>query len=310
MPDAETLQFAGKPVVTWEPGQRLPDPASHAIRLSVTAYDRQLTFAEYFRQFLQSKPLDRLDTLLIGSWGEPYGSDVQTALIPLISAARQLPALKNLAIADMDPDECEVAWIQLGDLSALYQAFPGLEKLKIRGSDGLQLGRMILSGLDTLILENAGLPASILEQIATACLPRLEHLELWLGHPEGGCDITGAHLQQLLEALPRFPALRYLGLRNAHQADELACLLARIPLPATLETLDLSGGTLGDRGGEALLKTFGTPGTLQQLDLHFHYLSDAMMARLQQLPCQVNLAEPNAIDHHNGEECRYILLSE
>ena len=76
----------------------------------------------------------------------------------------------------------------------------------------------------------------------------------------------------------RFPRLRHLALRNSDIQDEIAAALAR-PVVAGLATLDLSMGTLGDEGAEALLG--GQPLThLRKLDLHHNFLSEAMRERI------------------------------
>nr|WP_034263025.1 hypothetical protein [Actinospica robiniae] len=84
-------------------------------------------------------------------------------------------------------------------------------------------------------------------------------------------------------------------------------------LDAMLETLDLSLGTLGDEGAASLLA--GQPLThLAKLDLHHHFMSDAMMQRLRAaLPgVDLDLSEQEEPEEWDDDEppMRYIAVSE
>lgn len=109
--------------------------------------------------------------------------------------------------------------------------------------------------------------------------PALEYLELWLGSENYGGDTTVADLEPILSG-ERLPALRHLGLQNSEIQDEVAAAVASAPVVARLESLAQSMGTLTDMGAEALLS--GRSLThLRRLDLHHHFLSDAMVERLR-----------------------------
>jgi hypothetical protein len=82
--------------------------------------------------------------------------------------------------------------------------------------------------------------------------------------------------------------LSSLGLRNSEIADELAVYLAQQPWLAGLHTLDLSMGTLGDRGAEALCAS-PYVGSLRVLDLRHHYISEALVQRLRGLPRRLRI---------------------
>jgi len=149
----------------------------------------------------------------------------------------------------------------------------------VRGTEELDLDPVRHTSLRELAFESGGLPAGIVRLVTECDLPALEHLELWLGVSFYGGDTEPADLAPIL-AGTRYPVLRHLGLRNAEIADQVAAALAGAPVVARLEALDLSLGILGDDGAEALLA--GQPLThLRRLDLHHHFLSDAMMARLR-----------------------------
>lgn len=294
----ENYSFAGKPVFTWKTGHPLPDPATSAIRLSVNEYNNDPEFSAYFEAFLQQPGIEQIDTLLIGNWGAAYERGIGHALNPFLAAADRFPALKHLSLADIDSCDSEVSWIEMDNISGLFPAFPGLQTLEVKGSMGLVMENIQLPHLERLVLVSGGMPGRVMQQIAIAELPKLSHLELWLGTEDYGCSITPEHIGQLLDALPRFPELKYLALCNYEQANQLAQqLAARPPLPANITTLDLSKGTLADHGAQALLTQADRLNQLELLDLHHHFLSDEMMATLsEQLTCTLNLNDQEEAD--------------
>ena len=110
--------------------------------------------------------------------------------------------------------------------------------------------------------------------------------------------------QRLLSAIGP-ERLQYLGLRNAMISDELEVWLAGEPWLGTLQTLDLSLGTIGDVGAQAFCFCFFF-GSLQRIDLSHHYISAAWQQKLQALPCTVVLDDPEEED--DGD--RYVAVSE
>lgn len=186
---------------------------------------------------------------------------------------------------------------------------PGLERLRVRGADGLSLRPVHHDNLVELAFETGGLPAEVVRAVGGCDLPRLEHLELWLGTPDYGGDAGVGDLTEILAGV-RFPRLRYLGLRNAEIADQVAAALATAPVVARLEVLDLSMGVLTDQGATALLT--GQPlAHLRRLDLHHHYLSDELAGRLRQhlgpAGVKVDLSEQ---DPGEDDEDRYVAVGE
>nr|BFE77740.1 hypothetical protein GCM10020093_003410 [Planobispora longispora] len=133
--------------------------------------------------------------------------------------------------------------------------------------------------LRVLRFESGGLPGHVVRATGACDLPALEHLEMWLGVERYGGDATAADLEPILSG-ERLPALRHLGLQDSAMQDEIAAAVATAPVVARLESLALSMGVLTDEGAEALLS--GQPLThLKRLDLHHHFLSDAMTERVR-----------------------------
>jgi len=217
----------------------------------------------------------------------------------------RLPALRALFLGDVIPDDQQISWIEQGDITPLFEAFPHLEHLEVRGSMYLELSPIRSGVLRTLRLESGGLPATIVRAVGDSDLPALEHLDMWLGVEEYGGDATVADLERILNGA-RLPSLRHLGLEDSEIQDEIAAAVAGAPVVARLASLSLALGMLSDRGAEALLS--GQPLThLERLDLHHHFLSEPMMERIRAaLPgVQVNLE-----DRKDAEDDHYVAVSE
>ncbi|GGO95815.1 STM4015 family protein [Wenjunlia tyrosinilytica] len=256
----------------------LPEPESVAWRLAVDP-DGGESFEECWKRFLETVDPAGVRALVIGQWGEAGDEDC-APVIELVTAARdRLTGLVAVFLGDLVARETEISWIQQADVTPLLEAFPALEELGVRGGDGLAFPAVRHERLRTLAFESGGLPAQVVRGVAASELPALRWLEMWLGVPEYGGDWTVEDIAPLLEA-DRFPELRHLGLQNTEVQDELAARVAKAPVVPRLTSLSLSMGTLTDTGAEALLE--GRSLThLQLLDLHHHYLSDAMTTRLR-----------------------------
>ncbi len=81
--------------------------------------------------------------------------------------------------------------------------------------------------------------------------------------------------------------------------------MATAPVLAHVRVLDLSLGTLGDEGAAVLLASPAVA-RLQKLDIHHHYCSDEMVARLQALGIEVDVSEQEEGD----EGDRYVAVGE
>lgn len=295
--------FAGRPIADYAPDQDF-DFATHVPRLRVE-YDSDTTAVDLLTSLLASGQADQLTSLAIGAWsGELYDTPPDAIVEALVAAADQLTSLRALFIGDIAYEETEVSWIHQSDLSAIWQAFPRLEILGIRGSNGLTLGKIKHNHLRELILENGGLPKHVLAEITQSSLPALERLEIYLGTNYYGWDGTIDDVKPLLSG-SLFPKLKYLGLRDSDMADDVAKAVADSPLVARIESLDLSLGTMGDEGGEALLAS-PIIKRLKWLDLHHHYMSPEVSERFQTLGPEVDVSDVKEGD----DEDRYTAVGE
>jgi uncharacterized protein (TIGR02996 family) len=204
-----------------------------------------------------------------------YGEALQ-----VIAAAGPLHTLRELVVGDTRSDEVEISWTEIGDLSPALGAAPRLQALRAHGG-GIRLdGGLAHERLERLVLETGALPAPTAWEVARARCPSLTSLELWFGSPSYGADAAVDDLDALwvTDGLPR---LDRLGLRNAAFADALAAAVVQAPLAARVRELDLSMGTLGDRGAEALLAGADRLAHLAVIDVSRSWLSVDAVAALR-----------------------------
>lgn len=335
------VQFAGLPVKDFDPKRGIEDPSGTCYRVSPHDQDADAPGAPVpttwgsrlgkllggkspepppprdapataLATFLADPAASQVTALVIGMWNFDRGAadDAEGVVRRLVEGKDRLSSLRALFFADIIVDECEISWINQTDLAPLLAAFPRLEELWVRGSEGLSLGwKLRHDSLKTLVVQCGGLDGAVAQQIASAHLPMLEHLELWLGEENYGNTTTLADLQPILSGAS-FPRLRYLGLRNAENSDELAHALSEAPVVARLQELDLSLGTLSDEGARHLLSSSAVR-QLRKLDLHHHFLSAAMSLRVQELNIEVDVSDPQtAEDIGADEDYRFIAHGE
>jgi len=299
----QTERFFGKTIEDFEPGTTPSKAPGTVYRLSLD-YDADTSMAALLADFLDSCDAATLEALVIGNWGESASESPDEFLAELAARASRLPAFKALFVGDMTYEECEISWITQGDYGPLLQAFPQLQALRMRGSTSLALPATTHAGLRELTIECGGLPSSVCAALAQSSFPALETLELWLGVDDYGFDGDLDDVRLAVDKL-RTPALRTLGLRDAEIADEVAQWLATQSWIAQLHTLDLSLGTIGDAGAQALLASPHVRG-LARLDLSHHYISKPLQAQLRAAIPGVVLDD----EQDDDEDGRYVAVGE
>ena len=264
------------------------------------------TFFERLETLLAQDRIGDLQALVIGAWQCDDSSRSSKRIVETLVAAKdQLTRLKALFLGDIIYEENEISWIEQSDVSPLLAAFPQLEVLRVRGGNSLSFSKITHKSLRQLIVETGGMQRSVLREICRCDFPSLDHLELWLGVDNYGFDGGVEDLQPILTGT-RFPALRYLGLRNSEIVDNIAPVIVNSPVLKQLEVLDLSNGTLSDVGAQALLNLSPSL-SLKKLDLSHHYMTNDMVNRLKKtLKCEVLADGAN----DPGEEWRSVVVSE
>jgi hypothetical protein len=294
--------YRGKPVVDFKMGDP-PKGGDVAYRL-MQEYDSKESQAELLADFFAKVDPKTIEVLILGAWSEASSESPDGFIDGLIERKDDLSRLKALFVGDMTYEDCEISWIIQTSYNKLLAAFPGLESLRLRGSTDLKLAPFTHDNLEELAIECGGLPSHVVDAIAGSTLPALQHLELWLGTDDYGFDGNLGTYQRLLAAIAP-ERLHYLGLRDSMITDELAGWLAGEPWLGSLQTLDLSLGTIGDAGARALLESPNLGG-LERIDLSHHYISEELQKQLRALPCTVVLDDPEEED----EGDRYVAVAE
>lgn len=231
---------------------------------------------------LADPELPELTELAIGDWGGAWEDDCQAIIDGIVEHADRFSHIEHLFIGDMDYESCEVSWIMQGDYSRLWAALPKLKALTVKGSTDLVLGEIRHENLEELTIICGGLPEEVLASIQEAHLPNLKKLLLYLGVEDYGFDGDPERIRTFLEK-SNFPKLTYLGLTDSEIQDELAEVVLNSKYISQIKTLDLSMGSLTDQGGKLLLENLPSYKNVEILDVHYHYMSEEMVRKLEDL---------------------------
>ncbi|UKS29235.1 STM4015 family protein [Paenibacillus sp. HWE-109] len=278
------------------------------VKLSIDyeQYEEGVKIKDLLEELAAKPESTELNSLIIGDWGGSYENDSSEIVAALTQLKDRFPNLRKLFIGDMGFEECEVSWIMQSNLTPILTEFPELESLTIKGSTGLEIEPVSHAKLQELVIICGGLGKKVLASISQSSFPQLKKLELYMGVEDYGFDGELADILPLIEQ-GKFPELTYLGLKNSELEDEIAIALADAPILSQLHTLDLSLGTLTDKGAEALLASDQVR-KLQFLDLSYHYMSDDMVQRWQASGLSVDTDEQQDADE--DEDYRYPSLTE
>lgn len=261
-------------------------------------------------QILQDPELPNLEEIIIGCWGESYDNSSQAIVDSFTDNREKFQHIEKLFVGDMEYDECEVSWIEQADYSKLWDAWPQLKSLTIKGSNDLSFGKIKHDNLQELEIICGGLPARVIQQIADAELPNLRKLNLYIGVEDYGFDGDVSGIENLLEA-DFIKNLDYLGLGDSEIQDEIVEAFFKYADLGKLKTLDFSNGTLTDKGGQILLDHAAKLKQLEKLDLTYHYMSNEMMEKLKATGLPVVLDEQQeAEDDGDGGYWYWPMLTE
>ncbi|MDE7204105.1 MAG: STM4015 family protein [Lachnospiraceae bacterium] len=260
-------------------------------------------------EIMESEQFPHLEELVIGNWGGAYEEDCQAIIDDIVANAEKFSHIQKLFIGNMGFEDCEVSWIMQGDYSELWEAMPQLKELTIKGSMGLELGDICHKELEELTIICGGLPKDVIQSIQKAELPKLKKLLLYIGIEDYGFDGDADTIKNLLEQAD-FPALTYLGITNSEIQDKLTEVVLDSKFMGQVSTLDLSNGTLTDKGGALLLEKIPAWPNIKKLDLHYNYLSDDMAEKLGALPIEVDVSEQEEVEEYHGEIYMNAMLTE
>lgn len=287
--------WLGCPVEDYAPEAEIKTGVTYRFRMD---WEAEHSMAEMFAAYTADPAATQTKALVIGAWfGDDSGADSAEIVQLLVGARHALPKLEAIFFGDVISEENEISWINQTDISPLFSAYPGLKHLSVRGGSGLSLGgKMRLEQMESLTIEAGGLPRTVLAEVFSMELPKLEKLELWLGTDSYGWDGSIADLKPLLDG-GLFPSLKHLGLRDSEIVNQIAEALATAPVLERIESLDLSLGTLTDEGAAHLVRCEALK-RLKSLDLHHHYCTAEGMQSLKAAFPGVNLDDQQALDQY------------
>jgi hypothetical protein len=302
--------FMGLTVTPFDPKSGLRELDRNAYAVGVTFDDDDDAFEKQVDALLADRKIGQLRALVVRSWFTQVCEGPPTRLTEqLIGAANKLRSLRGLFVGEIIQEECEISWLKQTDYTPLLRALPDLEVFMVRGGDELRFVGLTHDKLQSLTVQTGGLSAAATRDIASASLPALRELTVWLGSDDYGGNSSVGDLAALL-AGGRFPHLTHLGLQDSEYADDIAAAVAKSPLLAQLESLDLSMGNLTDVGGQTLLDSTGIR-RLKHLNLRYHYLSNGMMQKLQKLGVTVDVSDQQEPEDYGDDEVsRFVEVAE
>ena len=307
--DDHETRFAGLPIVELGADDQLKDTADSAWRLSLSYEDVDDggSMVDRLDDLFDHPEAADISALVIGAWDFDSSTSSQALIEKLVQDKNKLPSLRALFIGDITFEEQEISWIQQSDVTPLLKAFPRLEILRVRGGEGLELQPTNHQNLRELVIEAGGLPAKVIRGALACQFPRLERLELWTGDSGYGADSSIADFEALFEG-GLFPGLKQLGIRDCQYTDDVVAGLFSAPLLKRLRTVDLSLGLLSDVGGKVISMSAEAFRHLEKLDLHYHFLTDGMVAELKATGLPLDLSDQQTPEGPDGE--RYVAVAE
>ena len=236
--------------------------------------------------------------------GDPNESDLQDVIDKL--AEKAPPTTRKITIGD---NVDQISWHHTGNLNGLWPRVPRLQTLEIETGE-FEVGEMIAPALERAIFITGGLSSSCGRGIATARMPSIRHLEIYFGDGNYGGTCTIDDVLPLLER-DDLKDLRYLGVKNSMFANDIARVIGQAKVIRTLETLDLSLGTMTDEGAKLLAESAAKLAHLKTLDLRRNFLTPAGIDLVKDLcPTVLTDRQEKPYERSNGELRYFVSVAE
>lgn len=277
-------------------------------KLTYDDYDNGKTDTDLLNKIINDKKLPDIKQLTIGCWDYESG-DCSDLVEGIIANKEKFAHVEGLFWGDIDQEESEVSWIEQTDLSSMLDSMPKLSELKIKGTNGLSIGQKARPEIKSLEIISGGLPTSVVEDVIKSDFPNLEKLVLYVGVDDYGYDGSIEQFKPLFSK-DKFPKLKYLGLVNAVEEDQIVELFLSSDILPQLETMDISAGVLTDKGGQLLLDNVDKIKHLKFINMEYNYLTEEMQKKLSQLPVKVNVSDPQDIDEDYDEWGGFPMITE
>ncbi len=250
-------------------------------------YDDEKDVAEQIMEHLDANENCLAEGLMIGCWRDAWECAPSEIIDVIIQNKTKFPNLKSIYLGDMESEDCEISWICHTDTAALINELE-LESLTVKGATGLRFDAAKSENLKTLVIVSGGMSSKLLGDIARAELPNLEYLELYLGVEDYGFDGNITDVEPFMQKR-NFPKLKYLGLKNSEIQDEICEKIIDSDIIDGLDVLDLSLGTLSDKGAKLILDHINKFSHLKKLDLTYNYISDELVEKLEKAFASLNV---------------------
>ncbi len=230
--------------------------------------------------------------------GDDYEGPDTTFALDAIVASPCASILREFVITGGDHDLSGVTL----DASALWKACPTLERAELYAGD-LTMGTIDAPLLRRFAAQTGGLAKEDMKAIAQATWPLLEDLEIWFGDEEYGGDCGIDDLMPLLQNTDL--KLKRLAINNMSFGDEVCAAIVNSPLLASLESLELTKGIIGDDGAASLLAAKDRLSHIKKISVA-GYFSDDIAEQLKGLnaDCDVETRGPP------DDEYRYVEVGE
>lgn len=288
-------EFNGQKVQDFEKDKGITD-TNIAYRIAWD-WDSEEEITENLEVLFNDSKVSELKNIVIGSYGESDTSPAE-AIRLFIEHKDKLQNLQGIFWGDITYEQNECSWIENDNFGMFLYAFPKLEVFRVRGGNSLGFSFLDHQNLKTLIIESGGLAKNIFEEISTANLPALEHLELWLGSEYYGFESSAKEVTMAYRGKDKknhLPSLKYLGLRNSEIADKIAVEMINDPILKRIEILDYSKGIFANNGASAILNN-PLMKNLKKIDLHHNFVSDKLAKELVvQFGNKIDLSEREAL---------------
>ncbi len=277
-------------------------------KISYDEFDEGKTQEDLVNKIVNDKRLPDIKQLTIGCWDYESG-DCQTLVDGIVANKEKFAHIEGLFWGDIDSEETEISWIEQTDISPVLDSMPKLNNLVIKGTNNLSIGQKARPNLKSLEIISGGLPSGVVEDVIKSDFPNLERLILYVGVEDYGHEGPIEQFKPLFSK-DKFPKLKYLGIVNAEEQDEIVQLFLDSDILPQLETMDISAGVLTDKGGQLLLDNVDKVKHLKFINMRYNYLSSEMQKKLSQLPVKVDVSEAEEMDEDFQKYGGYPMITE
>lgn len=266
--------------------------------------DEKVNISTLLHEIESDEQLSYYSEIIVGLWD--FGRDCQDILDLFVRLKDKLVNLESLFIGDIKKQITEVSWIHQADYSKLIKSLPNLKRLKIKGSDSLVISPLQHSNLESIEIISAGLPKTVIKDIADSDLPALKELILYLGTSYYGFDGSVEDIRYLLQS-DKFPSLEKLHIVNSTIQEEVLLEIIDSKLLKQLKEISISYGNLRDSGGKVILDNIDKLSHLDKIEIDWHYMTQDMEELLLKSQLCINIKNRQSISNkqkqHNKEIC-------